>query len=1170
MRSSAVERGVAVFLPCVLVCAQAWAQSPAAATSTPSVRTENLALTISGGVSLGVYEAGLNWAIARTLRSGAMTPAGSRFDGGAQLIAVTGASAGSVNSLMVAALWCSVPGNDESVDANLMRDIWIDVGLDELLPGDPKLYDTGDGLLSSRAMMASLRHLNQEVFSPQPKRKFRPGCRVSFGLSVTRAHADVVDVGGLRVMQPHFVVPMVFEVTPAGRPRVRFRQLSSERESAGSILQVPSAPDPEPPGESLPVDSVFQSLLASAAFPIAFGPRALCSCRSDCAPDEVVTDPGQCGGPGIATQPPGLSCKSLPRQPGKKLQLCKRMYVDGGVFDNAPIGLAIDLAESDPQAKSNNITYGFVDPDVRRLQPEEPPQAPASAEGLGGTLRLFGDLIATARNEELRRAIVRENWNRSISNVLRDNALTLAHLSTVHARLARLWRFAPPPAEDFELPDGARPDEARLHRGAVLSLCSTRKAGTLGDDASARLLTQCADASNGATVPELEALLERSPKRWGTDELLEVATFVGGLLGPAVRQRTREALQDQTLDSDERLAFLPIFRDRVRFAAAAQLFLSDEVAPSLWRSLSDKRAQRLREALLQTAQLTPELVRDTAAFTNALVDRRLQGLSKSGSSALALETENARETIAGLEYGELFSPDTLASVGERVEALLLDPAVQAAQVMPPAVPISEAQRLVSWRWQTLGGVGELVPYLRRLSSRADAVRADALALRKEATAERSLALSTRFAPLAGSQLGNFAGFLDRPLREYDYYAGVYDGVRQMAAQLCQAQDPYDHPFPLAERRADAPSTLKVRSEATQRCLGAAMQHLMTVLGVVKSERAMAVLPRLARLEVEASMQVQADADRVLASAEWRWLDDLGLRLLNDPLDAVLRAATSKRKPCTHDDADALCLVDLTFDEFLAALDANGYRPSDQSMKAVIKDRGRWWNTMVQRTLDRAASIELGQSSTPTSEGVLTAVSAGEVVTRRMLSKQPFPSLDRDPSTVPGDDVPRLRSWTRFAAHLIPYRLALDVAKGGIALSWVEPEWWFSDVVSVPTIFQAVDYEHARARFNTVVGLRPTLHLFGLSLGVGPRLAFHWQNEIGPEVGAEVRLAGVQDRFALTLGARTLRTNGSLTFADGFIALEIADLNGLVFWLTPWGRAHSAAAAATAAEPAAAK
>jgi hypothetical protein len=48
-----------------------------------------------------------------------------------------------------------------------------------------------------------------------------------------------------------------------------------------------------------------------------------------------------------------------------------------------------------------------------------------------------------------------------------------------------------------------------------------------------------------------------------------------------------------------------------------------------------------------------------------------------------------------------------------------------------------------------------------------------------------IAFTTRSAPIYGDRIGAFAGFLGRPWREYDFYAGVYDGLRYVAERfLC--------------------------------------------------------------------------------------------------------------------------------------------------------------------------------------------------------------------------------------------------------------------------------------------------------------------------------------------------------------------------------------------------
>jgi len=98
-------------------------------------RHDPYALTLSGGVSLGSYEAGLNWTLVRIFRVQDQIETVLRRR--PRLVAVTGASAGSINALLVAALYCEAEDStaNTSVDDNLLRDAWLSVSLDALLPG---------------------------------------------------------------------------------------------------------------------------------------------------------------------------------------------------------------------------------------------------------------------------------------------------------------------------------------------------------------------------------------------------------------------------------------------------------------------------------------------------------------------------------------------------------------------------------------------------------------------------------------------------------------------------------------------------------------------------------------------------------------------------------------------------------------------------------------------------------------------------------------------------------------------------------------------------------------------------------------------------------------------------------------------------------------------------
>ena len=109
-------------------CSRQRPATPAAATAKALQR---YSLTVRGGVSLGAYEGGINWALLRVLEG----------DPSASLTTVTGASAGNINAFLSAVEWCQSPARSaaESPRDNLFWKAWIPVGIHGLFPrGQPK------------------------------------------------------------------------------------------------------------------------------------------------------------------------------------------------------------------------------------------------------------------------------------------------------------------------------------------------------------------------------------------------------------------------------------------------------------------------------------------------------------------------------------------------------------------------------------------------------------------------------------------------------------------------------------------------------------------------------------------------------------------------------------------------------------------------------------------------------------------------------------------------------------------------------------------------------------------------------------------------------------------------------------------------------------------------
>ena len=1055
-------------------------------------------LTVSGGVSLGAYEAGLTWGLVRFL---ALTRAGGAGHPGLfrpRLTAVTGASAGAVNALLAAALWCERPERAGRLDDNLLLDAWIDLDLSALLPAGDDGYDPGDGLLAARPLEQAGRRARDALFGPAAAGRFAPGCRVPLGITLTQFEPRQQDVAGLTTSTQRLVVPWSFEVGPDGVAVVRRHPLP-RGELADSVLDLDGIPAS---GAAAPLrpEVLVSALLASAAVPVAFAPRRLCAARDDAA----------------APDPAGRPAGTTPPAP------CDE-YVDGGVFDNAPLGLAVDLAEgSGVGSVLHPILSILVDPDRRRLL-SAPAEAPGQTGHLtfGRQLRLFGNLLGTARRAELARAIRSRGWNRTTQRVLRDFSAVTAENAELHAALAPLSAAGRAGAVDAP-PAARRTDRATF--GRTISSCLDRLAGaaaraTAGlDPCAAELLAIQVDAAARGDGP-LPA-----------GEVVLLAERLAGFL------RAVQAGRPGIASGAEAVALQPAFRAGSTVAAAALLFLADEVGRVASSGLDEPVLRRFRAAVLEPVRRSDALVRATATLLGGLLAGELDRVGQAAPPSVAAEAARARAALAALPPGTLFDVD------------LLQDTVEAA-----------ARAEARGEWETL----ELAGALRRLlalvearsrfaglSSRLAALRQQAVELAEGSGAERRLAVSSRFAPLAGAQLGGFAGFLDRPLRRYDYYAGVYEATHAIAVALCASQPPHAGLEPPA-RRVDDPSELDLGAPATQRCLGRTMRGVVVALGVEASPQGRHVVAALAGLELAASLGRSSRALLLRGEPAWSWLDALAAPSPGDPVEATLEALTSARSPCRPGEEEPLCPAELDFDGFLAALAAQGYRPGSPALALALRDQEQWWAEVLERLARRALTVErraAGPAPSPLSEAVTTGLSAAELLARRAAARGPPPRLLLDPSTIPASPPEELSAWRLAAAHAIPYRLSLDLARGGFALAWLEPELVLGRHVSLVATLEPVGLRPSPARWSSAAGALVVFRAGGLSLGAGPRWWSDWGGAAG--LGVEARAAVLQDRVALGVG---LREPGARSTDRGFfVTLSVSDLNGLAWWLTPLG------------------
>jgi len=343
----------------------------------------NFSVVISGGVSLGAYEAGYNWAIIKMLSE-------IRDNGKLakpQLDSVAGASAGSINALMTAMYWCqkeSIPLKN-SVDNNLFYETWVDLGIEDLaihgtdLENKSTLF-TRKGLEKKSKYI--LEHMNKPIF--------RKGCEVPLGVSVTKVTPIIEEISGIKIKNQHFSIPLTFK-----------------EHKGEAIIENKSMPPSTDFYIALPDiehnrSKIINALFASSAFPGAFQQVKL---------DYIY-----------------------------KGERASHYFIDGGAYDNVPLQLAIEL---NPKASY----FLFMDPSNMRKEPplthkEKKEEAPVgfittNAIPLLSSLEIFQSMrLYQAVNQYFR-----NNPNRTLIISSRYHPITGKYLEHFAAFLDKNFRI---------------------------------------------------------------------------------------------------------------------------------------------------------------------------------------------------------------------------------------------------------------------------------------------------------------------------------------------------------------------------------------------------------------------------------------------------------------------------------------------------------------------------------------------------------------------------------------------------------------------------------------------------------------------------------------------------------------------------------------------------------
>lgn len=369
------------------------------------------ALAISGGISLGSYEAGLNWALLRYLKNleRERRPGALAYP---ELVAVAGSSAGSINAFLSALAWCIDDARTgdvyrDSLEDNVFREAWLGVGIDSLVPDDPAGYLADDGLLSRKGFEPIIQRI-QRLLSADV---YRPGCRMPIGITVFRVKPQKTPVAGLEPQNQRFTAPLELRSRPAGGGRHRAELVSTlpgpDDPYLGNHIVMPGRMSVDGTRHVPDTQAVIDALVTSSAFPFAFGRKRLDYCAP--AEREAGAESARC--------PTGY-------------HLVRADFVDGGLFDNIPLGLAKELAEPKPTAPrtrarwletGRRFNYIFIDPDNRRsahpaARPVSGPTVSAPDEGrpmtfgLRSQAQFLGGLLVSRGHFELYDVLRGGDW----------------------------------------------------------------------------------------------------------------------------------------------------------------------------------------------------------------------------------------------------------------------------------------------------------------------------------------------------------------------------------------------------------------------------------------------------------------------------------------------------------------------------------------------------------------------------------------------------------------------------------------------------------------------------------------------------------------------------------------------------------------------------------------
>lgn len=420
------------------VCASSSLEEEAA-----DVESMPMSLAISGGASLGAYEAGLNWAIIKYIkkeRERALYERQSAPD----LVSIAGASAGGINTLLSAISWCmddkkvenhSNSNVGDSVSNNLFYYYWSKVSLDRFLPENGQ-YGDDDGVFSR----AEFNKITDVIVGVLAEEIYRDGCQIPFALTATRTEPLAVTIEGvedIKVKNARFIIPLLLKSNNQQKGKVDLHnyiigELGQKDPFLGNIIYLPHNSSTKNGKNVLDTDVVKRAVEATSAFPVAFGRVNLPYCLKN-ADSKGKQNSDSC--------PSGYSKQ-------------QDHFVDGGVFDNMPLGTAkalAELADSTPVRKSKPYNYIYLSPGNRRLYADVTPKSRQQPKyrsfGITQQLSFLQGAVLTAQEYELYNVLRSGEWD----NVNERSLLVTSRFPPLTGKyLTHFGAFLDPAFRDYD------------------------------------------------------------------------------------------------------------------------------------------------------------------------------------------------------------------------------------------------------------------------------------------------------------------------------------------------------------------------------------------------------------------------------------------------------------------------------------------------------------------------------------------------------------------------------------------------------------------------------------------------------------------------------------------------------------------------------------------------